>query len=84
MPFNVRCWTRPQIALVIVTILLSACAKAGFDTASSACPPVVEYSQAEQAQVADEMAALPEGAVIVGWFADYAVLREQVRACEGQ
>jgi hypothetical protein len=32
-------------------------------------------------RVAEEVAALPEGALIVGWLADYAVLREQVRAC---
>ena len=84
MPFNVRCWTRLPAALVIMTILLTACATGGSDTASSACPPMVEYSQAEQARVADEVAALPEGALITGWLADYAVLREQVRACEGQ
>jgi hypothetical protein len=42
---------------------------------------VVAYSEAEQARVADEVAALPEDALIVGWLADYAVLRDQVRAC---
>jgi len=42
---------------------------------------VVEYSEAEQARVAAEVAALPEGAVIVSWLADYAVLRDQARAC---
>jgi len=42
---------------------------------------VVAYSQAEQVRVAEELAALPEGAVIGEWLADYAVLREQVRAC---
>ena len=45
------------------------------------CPPVVEYSPAEQARAAEEVAALPDGAVIVGWLADYAVLRDQVRGC---
>ena len=65
-------------------IFLSACAKAGFDTSSSACPPVVEYSRVEHARVAEEVAALPEGAVIVGWLADYAVLRDQARACAGR
>jgi hypothetical protein len=44
---------------------------------------VVEYSQAEQAQVAEEVMALPEGSIIAGWLADYAVLRKQVRACAG-
>ncbi|MFN7177810.1 MAG: hypothetical protein ACK4MX_13125 [Thermaurantiacus sp.] len=51
------------------------------DTPPSACPPVVEYSRAEQARAAEEIAALPEGALIVGWFADYAVLRDQARSC---
>jgi len=32
--------------------------------------------------VAEEVAALPEGALIVGWLADYAVLRDQARACQ--
>jgi hypothetical protein len=46
------------------------------------CPPVVEYSRAEQARVAEEVAALSEGAVITEWLADYAVLRAQARACQ--
>ena len=54
----------------------------GSETAASACPPVVEYSRAEQAQVAEEVAPLPEGARIVDWLADYTVLRAQVRACQ--
>jgi hypothetical protein len=41
----------------------------------------VAYSEAEQERVAEEVAALPEGALIVGWLADYAVLRDQARAC---
>jgi len=45
------------------------------------CPPVVEYSQAEQAQAADEVAALPEDSILIGWMADYSVLREQIRSC---
>jgi hypothetical protein len=42
---------------------------------------VVVHSQAEQARGADEVAALPEDALIIGWLADYAVLRDQARAC---
>jgi hypothetical protein len=41
------------------------------------------YSRAEQLRLAEEVAALPEGALIVGWIADYAVLREQARMCNG-
>ncbi|MBB4209792.1 hypothetical protein [Roseinatronobacter bogoriensis] len=63
-------------------IFLTACAEGSFDTVPSACPPVVEYSRAEQARVADELAALPGGTLIAEWLADYAVLRELARACE--
>ncbi|PQO23325.1 hypothetical protein C2I36_08640 [Rhodobacteraceae bacterium WD3A24] len=81
MPFTARCWRRPHAALAAVTIFLTACAGASSDTAPGVCPPVVEYSAEEQARAAEEVAALPEGAVIVGWLADYAVMREQARVC---
>jgi hypothetical protein len=62
--------------------LLTGCATVSSDGgAFGACPPVVEYSRAEQARVAEELARLPEGAAVVGWLADYAVLRDQARAC---
>jgi len=83
MPSNATCWARPHSALAAATIFLTACAGVGFDNPSDACPPVVEYSRAEQARVAGEVAVLPEGALIVGWLADYAVLRDQARACAG-
>jgi hypothetical protein len=41
----------------------------------------VAYSAVEQAKVAEEVAALPERAMITDWLADYAVLRDQARAC---
>ena len=81
MIFNARCWAPPRAALVIAMISLSGCAKVGSDGSPLACPPVVDYSRVEQAQAADEIAALPENARIVDWLADYAVLRGQVRAC---
>ena len=81
MPSTARCWMRPRAALAAATIFLTGCAGMNSDTPPGACPPVVEYSRAEQARVAEEMAALPEGALIVTWLADYAVLRDQARAC---
>ncbi len=81
MPYTDRCWRRLRSGLVIATLCLSGCAGVGSDAPSGGCPPVVEHSRAEQVRVADEVAALPEGAVIVEWLADYAVLREQARAC---
>jgi len=62
-------------------IFLTACAGVTSDTPPGACPPVVAYSPAEQMRVAEEVAALPEGTLIVTWLADYAVLRDQARAC---
>ncbi|MGA0543227.1 hypothetical protein [Neotabrizicola sp. VNH66] len=45
------------------------------------CPPVVDYTAADQARAADEIMALPESAVVVEMLGDYAVLRDQARAC---
>lgn len=82
MPSTVRCWTLPRAALAAATIFLTGCAGVGSDVGPGVCPPVVEYSRAEQARVAEEVTALPEGAMIVVWLADYAVLRDQVRDCK--
>lgn len=81
MPSNAKCSLQPPAVLATVMVLLTGCAGAGFNTVSSICPPVVEYSRAGQAQVATELDALPDGALITEWLADYAVLRDQVRVC---
>ena len=80
MKSNARCWTPQAAALLIVMLLLSACAMGGSD-ARAPCPPVVEYSAADQTRAADEVDALADDAVIVRMLADYAVLRDQARAC---
>ena len=80
MPSTARCSTQPPAALLIVTLWLTGCAMGGSDTRAP-CPPVVEYTAADQARAADEVEALPNGAVIVRMLSDYAVLRDQVRAC---
>jgi len=81
MKTNVGCWRLRLAVLVIAMILLTGCGAVGSDAPPSACPPVVEYSRPEQARVADEVARLPEGALITGWLSDYAVLRDQAKAC---
>ncbi len=70
----------PPAALLIAMLLVSACAMGGSD-ARAPCPPVVDYTAEHQARAADEVEALPEGAVIVRMLGDYAVLRDQARAC---
>ena len=80
MQSTAKCSTPPPAALLIATLWLTGCAMAGSETRAP-CPPVVEYTSAEQARAADEVEALPEGAVVVRMLSDYAVLREQARAC---
>ncbi len=80
MKFNARCLKQPAAAPLIATLLLTGCAMGGSDKRSP-CPPVVEYSAADQVRAAEEVGALPEGAVVVAMLSDYAVLRDQARAC---
>lgn len=69
-------------APLIAMLWLTACAAGSSDSGGAgACPPVVHYSPAEQARAADEVEALPEGAMLVRMLSDYAVLRDQARAC---
>ncbi len=79
MPSTARCSTPPPAALLIVTLWLTGCAMGGSDTRAP-CPPVVDYTAADQAKAADEVEALSEGAV-VRLLSDYAVLRDQAQAC---
>ncbi|SLN77366.1 MULTISPECIES: hypothetical protein [Roseobacteraceae] len=82
MTYNAECWKRRLAVLVIVTSWLTGCAGVGFETGGvAACPPVVEYSREVQARAAVELLLLPDGSVVVAMMGDYAVLREQARAC---
>ncbi len=81
MKSNARCWKPPAAVPLIVMLLLSACAMGGSDRTGQVCPPVVEYSVADQDVAAAEIEALPEGAVVIRMLSDYAVLRDQARAC---
>ena len=80
MPSTARCSTLPPAALLIAMLWLTGCATGGSETRAP-CPPVVAYTSAEQARAADEVEALPEGAVIVRMLGDYTVLRDHARAC---
>ena len=82
MKSNARCWTPPAAVLLIAMLWLSACGMDGSETGAP-CPPVVEYSAADQTRAALEVEALPEGAVIARMLSDFAVLRDQARACSG-
>lgn len=82
MTSNAGCWKRRLAALAIVTSSLSGCATDGSKAGRlAACPPVVEYGREFQARAAEELGVLPHGSAIAEMLADYAVLRDQARAC---
>ena len=81
MKSSAECFRLRLAGLGVVMSLLSACATLSSETVVGSCPPVVEYSAAEQARVASEVEALPEDAALINWLADYSVLREQARSC---
>ncbi len=62
-------------------ISLSACATGISDRPGQVCPSVVEYTAHDQASAAAEVEALPEEAVVVRMLSDFAVMRDQARAC---
>lgn len=80
MKFNGRCWRQPVAVPLIGALWLSGCVTADSE-GQAPCPPVVEYSPAEQARAAAEIETCPEGTVLVRMLNDYAVLRDQARAC---
>ena len=81
MKFNTECWKPQLAALVTATSLLTSCATVRSERIVGVCPPVVEYSRAEQALVASEIETLPESAILIGWLTDYILLREQTNIC---
>jgi len=82
MKFNGECSKLRLAALAIVTISQSACATVNSERAAGVCPPVVEYDDGFQARAAEEVRVLPDGSTIVKMLSDYAVMREQARACQ--
>ena len=82
MTFNARCWKRRLVVLAIVASLPSGCGTAGSDrSAAAVCPPVVEYGAELQAAAAAEVETLPAGSAVAVLLSDYAVMRDQARAC---
>ena len=80
MKFIARCWTPPAVVPLIAVLWLSGCATGGSETPAP-CPPVVEYSFADQVRAAAEVEVLPAIAIVLRMLSDYAVLHDQARAC---
>jgi hypothetical protein len=76
------CWRRRLVVLVIVASLPSGCGTAGSERpAAAVCPPVVSYGAELRARVAAEVETVPEESAVSGLLSDYAVMRDQARAC---
>ncbi len=84
MQFIAGCWRRRLATLAIATSWLAACATGGSEPPLAVCPPVVEYSPEFQARAADELTLLPGEPAIMMMLSDYAVMREQARACRSE
>ena len=83
MTFSGKCWRRRRVVLAIAASLLGGCGTAGSDRPTAmACPPVVGYGAELQAQAAAEVDALPAGSAVADLLSDYAVMRDQARACD--
>jgi hypothetical protein len=65
---------------MIAMLWLTGCAMGGSDVLAP-CPPVVEYSRELQASAAEELGELPDGSAIAEMMSNYAVMRDQARAC---
>jgi hypothetical protein len=64
--------------------LPSGCETAGSERATLAvCPPVVDYGLEMQMQAAVELELLPAASAVEALLTDYAVMRDQARACDG-
>lgn len=61
---------------LIGAVCLSGCAP----VVSEGCPTIRAYTPEVQSQAADEIDALPVGSVLSVLVADYAVMREELRA----
>jgi hypothetical protein len=82
MTSNDGCLRPRLVVLVLAKSLLSGCATARSEPGGlAACPPVVEYSRDLQARAADELLLLPDHSALVEMMTDFAVMREQARAC---
>ena len=63
--------------------LSSGCATGGSEPGViAACPPVAEYSREFQVRAAAELDLLSDGSAVAEMLSDYAVMREQARACD--
>lgn len=77
-------FARRLIVPTLLLISIGGCATGPDESdTTSDCPPLIVYSKDQQTRLADELDALPAGAVMIRrWIADYILTRDQLRACQ--
>jgi hypothetical protein len=73
---------RSSLAIIVLALALVGCASTK-PASTIACPYLRQYDQATLARVLEEYRSLPAGSPLRVMIGDYAVLRDQVRACRG-
>jgi len=79
-------WQKPKLTLpAIALISLTACGGPASSPVAGSCAglPLRTYDAAFSARLADEAAAAPTAATWPKVVADYVLLRDEVRACQG-
>jgi hypothetical protein len=72
-------------AAAIVLLGISACANrepGSAATSTAGCPPVRSYSDDFRKRAVAELDLLPANSAVEEMLTDYAVLRQQIRACQ--
>jgi hypothetical protein len=82
-----RVLTGARIGAAVALLGIGACAGPERPTttasaASSGCPPVRSYSDEFRKRAVAELDLLPSNSAVEEMLTDYAVLRQQVRACQ--
>lgn len=62
--------------IAVLMILLTGCG-----ATNSSCPPLIEYTEAQQKGLADELQALPQDSVIPDFIIGYSIQRDNLRLC---
>ena len=77
-------WSRIGAAIVVL-LGIGACASrepSGAMASAAGCPPVRNYSDEFRKRAVAELDLLPANSAVEEMLTDYAVLRQQIRACQ--
>ncbi|MBI3513341.1 MAG: hypothetical protein HY060_04655 [Proteobacteria bacterium] len=80
-----RAMTGTRIGAVLALLWVGACAapeRVASAGSGAACPPVRSYSDDFRKRAVAELDLLPANSAVEEMLTDYAVLRQQIRACQ--